>query len=74
MFLVKHFRPDIANVARALSKANDGVSPEAFQELLQVIRYVLDTKNLGLRLEPTGNARKTLGNVFPMIVTMPEIL
>ena len=58
LFLVKHSRPDIATAIRELSKANDNAKPAAFCELLQVIRYVLDTKNLGFKLEPTGNASK----------------
>ena len=39
---------------------NDGRHPAAFKELLHVIRFVLDTKNLGIMFKPTGNASKTL--------------
>ena len=37
---------------------NNGVNPAAFKELLCVTRSILDMKNLGLKLEPTGNANK----------------
>ena len=53
--LVKHSRPDIANVTRELSKANDGANPAAYKELLRVIKYVIKTEKLGLKLEPTGS-------------------
>ena len=58
LYLFKHLWPDITNMNRELSKANDGASPAAFKELLHVIKHVLDTKNLGLKIEPTGNANK----------------
>ena len=34
-----------------------GVNPAAYKELLCIIRYVLDMKNLGLKIEPTGNSK-----------------
>jgi hypothetical protein len=33
LYLVKHLRPDIANVIRELSKMMDGATPAAFKEL-----------------------------------------
>ena len=33
-------------------------NPAAYKKLLHVIRYVIDTKNLGLKIEPTGNYNK----------------
>ena len=53
LFLVKHSRPD-ANATRELSKANDGANSVAFKELLHVIEFILNLKNFGLKLEPTG--------------------
>ena len=38
---------------------NDSVNPIAFCELLDVIRHVLDIKNLGLKWEPSGDAIET---------------
>ena len=47
LYLVKHVRPDLANMTRELSKANDGANPAAYKELLLVVKYVLDMKMLG---------------------------
>ena len=58
LYLVKHFCPNLANMTRELSKANDGANPAAYKKLLHVVKYVLDTKNLGLKIEPMGNSNK----------------
>ena len=63
LYLVKHSCLDLANVTRELSKANDGANPAAYKELLNVIRYVLDTKNLGLKLKPTRNSNEPWENI-----------
>ena len=55
MFLVKYLCPDLANTTRKLSKANDGANPVAFNDLLHVIKYVIDMKNFGLKIEQKGN-------------------
>ena len=34
------------------------MSPAAYKELLRVIQYVIETENLGLRLEPQGNSNE----------------
>jgi len=52
LYLVKHSRPDIANAVRELSKVMDEPTLAALKELKRVIKYVLDTKNYGLRIEP----------------------
>jgi hypothetical protein len=49
---VKHSRPDLANPVRELSKCMDGATPEAMKELKRVIRFVINTKHYGLRIEP----------------------
>ena len=36
----------------------DGVNKAAFLEMHWVIKYVLDTKNLGLKLEPKENEKE----------------
>ena len=54
LWLVKHSRPDIANCVRELSKVLDFSTEESYKELLRIIKYVLDTKQLGLKLKPTG--------------------
>ena len=58
LYLVKHMSHDPANATREPSKANDGVNPTAYKELLHVIKYVLDTKNLGPKIEPMGNSNE----------------
>ena len=52
LYLVKYSRPDIANAVRELSKVLDGSTEASFKEMLRVIKYVLDTKEMGLRIEP----------------------
>ena len=56
LYMVKHSCPDVDNTTRKLSKANNGVNPADYKELLHVIKYVLDTKNVGLKIKPTGNS------------------
>ena len=58
LYLIKHSRPNLAKMTRALSKSNDGVNPAAYKELLCVIKYILDTKNLELKIKPTENSNK----------------
>ena len=53
LYLVKYSRPDIANPVRELSKVLDSPTPASFKEMLRVIKYVLDTKEYGLRVHPT---------------------
>ena len=50
LYLVKYSRPDIANCVRELSKVLDSATGEAYNEMLRVIKFVLDTHDLGLRM------------------------
>ena len=59
LYLVKHLHPNLANATKELSKASNGVNPSAYKELLCMIKYVIDTKNLGLKIEPMGNSNET---------------
>ena len=52
LYCTKHSRPDISNAVRELTKVLDGATPEAFKEMLRIIKYVLDTSTLGLKIEP----------------------
>ena len=52
LFLLKHSRPCLSNPVRELSKVVDGANKAAFKELLWVIKFVLDTCNFGLKIEP----------------------
>jgi hypothetical protein len=55
LYLVKHSRPDIANVVRELSKVMDGATPAALKEMKRVMKFVLDTRNFGLKIEPKAH-------------------
>ena len=46
LYLVKHLHLNLANKPRELSKANDSANPAAYKELLCVIKYVTNMKNL----------------------------
>ena len=58
LYLVKHSHLDLANVTRNVSKANNGANSVDYKELLHVIKYALDMKNFGLKIEPIGNSHK----------------
>ena len=58
LYLVKHSCPDLANMTRELSNANDSANPAAYKELLCVIKNVIETKILGLKIEPMGNSNE----------------
>ena len=66
LYLVKHTQPDIANAIRELSKMLDCVTPSAIKELKRVIKYVLDTRELGLKIKPVkmGNNENVHIEVF----------
>ena len=53
LYLTKHSRPDIANAVRESSKHMDGSSKLQFREMLRVIKFVLDTTDLGLKMVPS---------------------
>jgi hypothetical protein len=55
LYLVKHSRPDVANEVRELSKVMDGAMPAAIKEMKRVIKFVLDTRHYGLKIEPVVN-------------------
>ena len=55
LYLKKHSRLNLANATRELSKANNSAIPETYEELLGVIKYVVDTKNLGHKIKPKRN-------------------
>ena len=56
VYLIIHSCPDFSNATRELLKANDGANPAALKEVLDVIKYVMNTKNLGLKIECRGNS------------------
>jgi hypothetical protein len=50
--LIKFSRPDLENVVRELSKVMDGANLAAYKEMLRVVKFVLDTKDYCLNLNP----------------------
>jgi hypothetical protein len=52
LYLIKYSRPDVANVVRELSKFMDGANLAAYKELLSVVKFVLDTRDYCLKLNP----------------------
>ena len=52
LYLIKHSRPDISNAVRELTKALDAPSPAAYKEMLRVIKYTIDTKDMALKMKP----------------------
>ena len=52
LWIMKCTRPDISNAVRELTKVMDGATEEAMKEMLRVIKFVLDTRNIGLKIEP----------------------
>ena len=63
LYLVKHSRPDIANVTRELSKSMDRATPAAYKELGRVIKFVLDTRDYGIKIEPKMPQQDGLWNM-----------
>ena len=63
LYLVKHLCPDLANAIRELSQANNDSNPAVFKELLHVVKYVLDKKILGHKLNPQGS-QMNLGKLY----------
>jgi antitoxin component of RelBE/YafQ-DinJ toxin-antitoxin module len=51
LYLVKHSRPDISNPVRELTKVLDGATLTHWKAMIRVIKYVIDTKILPLKLE-----------------------
>ena len=58
--LVKHSRPDIVNCPRELSKVLHGATTCAYNEMLHIIKFVVNTKDWGLKFEPLFNKKPTL--------------
>ena len=52
LYLTKHSRSDITNPVRELFKSMDGASMVHVTEMYRVIKFVLETKTLGLRMKP----------------------
>ena len=52
LYLTKYSRPDICNAVREGTKCMQKATPAAWKEVKRTIKFVLDTKQYGLKLEP----------------------
>jgi hypothetical protein len=52
LYLIKHSRRDTSNVVRELSKCMDGAILASYNEMLRVIRFVVDIKLIFLTMVP----------------------
>ena len=41
----------------------DAITPTAFKDMNRIIKYVLDTKELGLRIEPTIEKKDSMWKI-----------
>ena len=58
LYLTKHSRPDICNPIRELSKTMDAPAPVHLKEMYKLIRFVLSTKDFGLKFKLMKNMEK----------------
>ena len=63
LYLSKYTRPDISNGIRELSKNMGRANENDLNSLLRMIKYVLETKNMGLKMRPIKNLR----NLFSIL-------
>ena len=64
MYCVKHTRPDIMNPVRELSKLLGTATEAAYKEMKRVIKYVIDSEALGLRMQPRLSDNKWMIEVY----------
>jgi hypothetical protein len=50
LFLIKYSRPDLTNLLRDLSKCMDAANHAAYNQMLRVIQFVVDTKQYCLKM------------------------
>ena len=58
LYLTKHSRPDISNPVRELSKTMDAPAPAHVKEMYKLIKFVLSTKDYGLKFKLIKSMRK----------------
>ena len=58
LYLTKYSRPDICNPVRELSKTMDAPVPVYLKEMYKLIRFVLSTKDFGLKFILMKNTKK----------------
>jgi len=73
LHLVKHSMPDIVNAVRELCKALDRTSPVAYKELMRVLKYVLETKYLSLKVKPEISERVQNGILSHTVTVLTHV-
>ena len=58
LYLTKHSRPDTSNPIREKSKTMDAPAPVHLKEMYKLIRFVLSTKDYGLKFKLIKSIRK----------------
>ena len=58
LYLTKHSRPDICNPVRELSKTMDAPAPAHLKEMYKLIKFVLSSKDFGLKFKLIKSRRK----------------
>ena len=58
LYLTKHSRRDISNPVREISKTMDAPAPVHLKEMYKLIRFVLSTKDYGLKFKLIKSIRK----------------
>jgi hypothetical protein len=58
LFLIKYSMRDLANVVRELSKCMDGASHAAYKEMLRVMKFVMNTKQYCLKMQPKDEEKE----------------
>jgi hypothetical protein len=58
LLLIKYSRPDLANVVRVLSTCMDGASSVAYKEMSRVMKFVMDTKQYCLKMQPKDEGKE----------------
>jgi hypothetical protein len=59
LYLIKYSRPDLSNAVRELSKCMDRATYGTYQEMLCVVKLVLDTKNSCLKIQPNFDSKNS---------------
>ena len=59
LYLTKHSQPDISNPVRELSKTMDVPAPVHLKEMYKLIRFVLSTRDYGLKFELMKDIKKS---------------
>ncbi len=57
LYLTKHSRPEILNAVRELTKVLDGATPGHYKMMIQVMNYIMETKDYGVHIKPTKSGR-----------------